>query len=157
MAEGPIALLPPLGPLILQVGRGLQFGRLVISGAAAGGLTLDLQTQPLTEAEIRRQMTNILPKFATTLSDPDNLRVLRLSDAIKCVEETLYNPATLGAGLAQSVASVVAALVTEGRGPIATITAPELWTKSIVKCMRGKVLSQGNPRQRVTKEIYQRI
>ena len=142
MATQPAFLVPPdIGQLLKtaktflpELGRiGLPTGKVV---GLAGLATLE-QVAPFM---VKKKL-----KASTDTEDDDNTRVVKVQDAINCVDQTFRDPASV-IGLATEVVKVIAFY----RAGQTNDDYLGEWVDIVAECIREKALKQTAPRKRLT-------
>jgi hypothetical protein len=112
------------------------------------GLVLGLATLAETNPQAMRERIRARCKTKTQTDPDDNKRVVKLKDAIECVDRALRSPQFLLDAMLKLVGAVVLRIGDEdflGRGI----------SKPVVVCLRNKVLSQ-TVKRKYQQRIYMR-
>jgi hypothetical protein len=135
----PVALQPPI----------IELGKLVLETIKQGGLkTLPI---PLPMGQPQRPLAQ--PKTKVTDEAKQRKRVLKLSDAAKCVEDAVNDP-RLVAKIAQGVLQNLWREMNNQYDDVLPIL--DGIAHAIVECMEKKVLSQAKPRTEELKSVWTR-
>lgn len=139
MPREPLLLIPP--PNVIEILRGIKsfapvVGRISIATGTVIGL---LPLAELAEQEMIQRIKNGLKK-KTKREKTDNQKVVKVKDAIDCVEDHIRDPAVL----LRTAKEIVHLFAGEPR------TIINVLTDEIASCIREHALKQTSPRQRIT-------
>lgn len=139
MSRDPALVIPP--PNVIEILRGIKsFAPVVGRISVASGTIIGLATLgELAEQELVRRIRNGLKK-KTKRDKKDNQRVVKVKDAIDCVESHLRDPTVL----LRTAKEILAIFTGEPR------TIINVLTDEVAQCIRDKALVQTARRARVT-------